>query len=840
MLASIFRRMVIVLSVLVLGIYLLLWLLSPWLIKSQSAPLLESLKFKLTESTQIRFNPFTFTLSLKDSGLESLDGSESYLNIDYGEINLNAFALADKVISFEEISLADANLTITRGQDSLVIVGFPVLGKEDQQEEEPAPEADSDLEWRIEVSKLLIEQLKGQINDHGIAHEAQLKQLRIQDVALGMREQEGELSLEANINDALVSSRIAFSLSRETGTVATRVEIENFNPDALVYLSDGAITRAEARVSLKVESEITLKQEGLRVQWQQLALQIEDLNTQADAAQLQSTELTLEIPAGQVAVDYGTQPGLEVRADELLLRISGIEARSQGLSLTLPEASLQMQNNHAALDKGKLAQLDSRATLQLSQLALANATNDSQILSTATLVTDPVEITLDDNAQPQASTTNITLTDLVLSQQAGADEALPALFKSGGIDLKGLHINAQAGHLDQLTLKPFQAAILVAPDKSVRNLVVPERTAANEQNAATAQTTPKEQDAQATDYAFSLGQFSLQGESELFIEDQSVQPVFRETFYLSKAETGALDSTNKQQTTPFSLAFKAGKYAQGNGQGDIALFSDKLNMNLEASIKEFPVPKISPYVRQAAGLDLLSGQFDNVINLTIRENEIEGLSELNLRGLEVESATDVKQGDLSEHSFIPLSLALGALKDSDGNIEMEVPLSGNVNDPDFGLKGFLYLVSQKAAMAAAESYVINTFVPYANIVSLTRMAGEYALKVRIEDLVYSEGQVALDDSQQDFIDGFVALLEQKPKLQVKVCPIATLGDLKDDSADMEQPDVISKLQAIAQQRGEQFKDLVVRKSGVASSRLLVCQEKIDGREDGRPRIEFSI
>ena len=117
---------------------------------------------------------------------------------------------------------------------------------------------------------------------------------------------------------------------------------------------------------------------------------------------------------------------------------------------------------------------------------------------------------------------------------------------------------------------------------------------------------------------------------------------------------------------------------------------------------------------------------------------------------------------------MPLNIALGMLMDGDGNLELGVPLSGKTSDPSFGLSSFIALVTQKAAMSAAESYVMKTFVPYANIVSIAKSAGEFLLKVRFEDLPYEINQVTPNVSQQAYLDPFIALMQDKNRYTSKI------------------------------------------------------------------------
>ena len=100
--------------------------------------------------------------------------------------------------------------------------------------------------------------------------------------------------------------------------------------------------------------------------------------------------------------------------------------------------------------------------------------------------------------------------------------------------------------------------------------------------------------------------------------------------------------------TPFSSLVKVGKYGSVEASGQVTAFSEKLNLDLNTSIRELALPKISPYLRDAAGIDILAGQFDLDNQVKIVEDELDGESTLILRGIEVESAKDVKKGNLSE------------------------------------------------------------------------------------------------------------------------------------------------------------------------------------------------
>jgi hypothetical protein len=310
-----------------------------------------------------------------------------------------------------------------------------------------------------------------------------------------------------------------------------------------------------------------------------------------------------------------------------------------------------------------------------------------------------------------------------------------------------------------------------------------------------------------------------------------------------------LDSEQNNQS-PFVLKARSNKYAKIDLQGYITPFTEKINFHVEGDLTELSLPAVSSYIRDSLGFELKSGHLDTKINITAKGSVLEGETLVVLRGLETSAAKNVDVGDIKQQTPIPLNLALSMLKDKRGNIKLKVPMSGSVDDPSFGAESFIILVTKKAAMLQARSYLLRSFVPYADVISIAISAGDMMLKVHFEDLVFQPAQVDIDKTQQVYIDQFIALMKEKPKAQVKVCGLAIPADITvagsaiADNKPLNSPGLSgaheSMLRSIAKQREENFKAYVVTKGEIASSRLLLCNPEVDLAEGALPRIKISI
>ena len=824
----------IALCALVLAVFCLTWLLSPYVIKSQSNDLLSELNYHLSDDSHIRFNPFSFTLSVQDLALQHLESPHVLASIKTGHINVDTFALARNTILFDSILFDGIQLELARTPELFNVAGYAIPLAEtvaDSNDTEELP-AEDDLDqqegddWFVEIATFKLDNVLTDLDDNGQPHQIKLDDITLSNILAGLNQQKGHFALKATINDTKVATKINFDLNESLGAVHLEFKLEHLNPGAFAYLAGDAIDALSSNISLSFKQSVTLHEQGISSEVNDLILSVDALNT--------------------------TLQGVNITNDKLVTKIDKLQLNIESVD-----------------DKQVITKLDAGIEVTVDNTRIYPSESKDLLFAVDRLATKNAALSLHDdltgNAQPTLSLEQLVISNITASQKVANNkesDQTPALFSSSELLINTLFAHAGALSIKSIALAPFSSTVWLDESKAMTNLVLPSPVISDTVNTSQENTTnenkadenktntdntadsggsvdPENSHEQAP-FVVQLGDFRVTGESSFAIRDRSVSPEFEDLFHIQAFDLGAIDNSRPELATPFASEFKTGKYSKASVTGETKLFTEKVNLTLDSKLTEFSLPKVSPYVRTAAGFDLVSGQFDNITKINIVDDEIAGESVLMLRGIDLSSADDVKTGDLTEHSFIPLNLAMGALKDGDGNIEMEIPLSGNVNDPDFGLNGFIALIAQKAALSASESYLINTFVPYANVVSLTKMVGSYALKVRIDDLEYQTGQTEIKDIQEAFIGALVSLLNEKPDLQIKICAMAHSTDIVSHTPDLKNEKDILALKTIANTRGQVFKDYLIEHAQIASARLLLCQAKIDADMDNKPRIEFEI
>ena len=299
-----------------------------------------------------------------------------------------------------------------------------------------------------------------------------------------------------------------------------------------------------------------------------------------------------------------------------------------------------------------------------------------------------------------------------------------------------------------------------------------------------------------------------------------------------------LNTQKKDQATVLALKARNGKYA--TLQSDITVWplADKLTMKSDLIIREAELPPYSSYIASVLGYQIDSGQLDLDLKLNSDSGVLNGSSHILLREFDLggrqDSSTVIKAG------AVPLNIAVSVLKDSDNNIDLDIPLSGDIENPAFGWQDFLLLPVRKALFSASSTYLMQTFVPYANVISIAQFAGDQLLKIRVEPLVFEAEDDQLNDSQDAFLKQLVALMKDKKDSQLKACGVASYLDLGLEkppvSIDNDTKEMASNL---AQKRADHLKDYLV-KEGISSSRIFLCSPEVDLSKNSKPRVELNF
>jgi len=811
-LLTFFKRMTIWLGLIILGIYLAVWAFSPTVANWQINKQLKPFQLKLNDDATIRFNPFILKLSLDKVELTA-NGSEQVLaSMLSAAIDINAFALFANEIAFERVEFVDLLVKVQRSESDIVFAGFKLPNEAESSQKigpeisELAPDDKSasktDKGWSLSADKIDFNQVIFSIDNLKNHHEIVINHLNLARLNLSQIAQKMTLDLNALIDGAPL--KINGRLKNEVvgGEIDLTVDLQRLQLAKESYWLKPMVNQISGQLDLSFQQSLRFKGSEVKVLMPSAKLSITDFNVSALGLEIANQSLSNQLSDVVVAISPGNSPQIS----------AGYSFNSQQTDVTDNES-------------GDLL-------LSIAQLNLASS-----------------KISLDKQLTPNIEFEELSIDNiiafrkLVKTQQKTEISSEPAFAEIHQLMVKDFALADQHLSLSVIEIQRFIGNVILDKNKQLANLVLPDLKTQNKPVVAVEnnQKEPhKQSQEQPQALTFSLDKLIFSGDSQLTFKDKSISPEFLQKIQINTLSVENIDNRKPDNVSNIKLEVKIDEYASAKIIGSIQPFTEKINLDVVSTVKEFSLPEVSPYLKATLGFDLLSGQFDTDIKLKIVEDMIKGESHIAVRGLEISTAESGEVNTLKGQSSMPLNSALNMLKDDKGNLTLDVPLNGDVSNPEFGISGFIGLITKKAIMSAAESYLINTFVPYANVISVVRIAGEYMLKVSFENLNYSPTIVDIQPEQLAFVDQFIKLLKDKPDTQVKICAIAVPTELTGQVNDLEDGKLLEQLKQISYQRGQAFKAWVVEKGAIDSSRLLLCQPQIDKTKEAKPRIEFEV
>jgi len=282
----------------------------------------------------------------------------------------------------------------------------------------------------------------------------------------------------------------------------------------------------------------------------------------------------------------------------------------------------------------------------------------------------------------------------------------------------------------------------------------------------------------------SIGRLALMDRGGIQIMDASVVPAVDFKLALEKLDLKNLDTGNNQRRSELRLKARINEFTELDLSGWATPFRRKPDFDLKLSLKGLELPRFSPYVARAAGMNVDSGQLNLDMVAIGKRAALDVMLDVNLRNLELGVQSPEAAKKLSEAVGMPVQTAIGLLQDSDKAINLKIPVGGTITKPEVDLSD--------AVEKAVGGALVSLFPPTA-IASMLMSASKG--DVTFAPIPFRVGSAMLDTAGKITARNLAQLLARRPKLSLRVCGRATRGDVEQYKAQiLEQQQLIQKLE----------------------------------------------
>lgn len=246
-------------------------------------------------------------------------------------------------------------------------------------------------------------------------------------------------------------------------------------------------------------------------------------------------------------------------------------------------------------------------------------------------------------------------------------------------------------------------------------------------------------------------------------EDYAPTSPFR--FALSDIALAADRITTEQDTGRIILSATLNE--SGKLSGSAAFSSaDPRNMRIDLEVAGLRLANLDPYVRWYAAHPMEDGLLAYRTTTVVRGGALDSRNALRIDRLRFGRKVEVHDSDIY---VLPLRLAAALLKDVRGVVELDVPVRGDLNDPQLRIWPIVWQVLRNLVVKA----VTAPGRLLARAVSGTQ--GEDLDELRLDPL-----QVAPEEQQARALQTLVKALTAKPELRVDLVPLV------DDRAEIQE------------------------------------------------------
>jgi len=464
------------------------------------------------------------------------------------------------------------------------------------------------------------------------------------------------------------------------------------------------------------------------------------------------------------------------------LRIEGLDLKADNLSSQLDQTSkLSLQ---ATLNKNGKLSVTGQAAPQLKTVDLALDAQNLPIAPFQTYFTDYLNVTLASGTLSTkgklALTPPINKQALALQYNGSASlnnfRVLDKLTSSDFLRWRTLNlqgVNAKIGGkplvtLEKIALSDFYArAILsdqgklnlqdiVVSKEAPRSSVTAPETGADKPSTTVAKTTtstapvtPAAPDPNAP--VIRIGQTVLQS-GNINFTDNFVKPNYTVNMTGMGGTIGSIAS-DKPQPATIDLRGKVDNDAPLQISGALNPLFKPMFLDIKASANGVQLPRLTPYSAKYAGYPITKGKLSMDVQYKIENDKLVAQNDVR-----IEQLTFGDHVDGPNVTKLPVMLAVSLLKDRDGTINLNLPISGSLSDPQFSIGGIIMRVFVNLIVKAVTS-------PFALISS---MFGSGGGDTELSYIEFEPGSSEITADIRKKLDTLGYALHQRPALKIDV------------------------------------------------------------------------
>ena len=327
-----------------------------------------------------------------------------------------------------------------------------------------------------------------------------------------------------------------------------------------------------------------------------------------------------------------------------------------------------------------------------------------------------------------------------------------------------------------IAIKPY-ADIIISADRSVNIRTILTKSDQSTSTAGTESTPKKARSAPSHPLLVTIGSVKMSGGSAHFA-DFSVKPIVDTGIYGLKGTIKGL-SSKEEARADVALQGEVDKYAPVTIAGQINPLSHNAFTDLNVSFKNVELTTLSPYSTKFAGYPIVKGKMSMDLHYKLEHHQLEANN-----NVLIDQLTLGEKINSPDATSLPVKLAIALLKDRHGRIDIDLPVKGDLSNPEFEYGKLIWNVLTNLITKIVAS-------PFTLMAKLVGGSGD-----ELSEVAFPVGSAEIVPDKLARLKALAKSLEERPELQLEVSGIA---DPAADSAALSESKLQNELEALKQE-----------------------------------------
>lgn len=268
--------------------------------------------------------------------------------------------------------------------------------------------------------------------------------------------------------------------------------------------------------------------------------------------------------------------------------------------------------------------------------------------------------------------------------------------------------------------------------------------------------------------------------------DRTTQPPFSQD--ISKLAVTVKDLSNKKsQRANLLVQALIGGDSALDVRGDLSAIGAPTYVDMVGELKKVALPAANPYMDGMIGWIIRRGELTTKLEYKIEQDKLDAKNDILVGNLRVAPAKE--SDEVKKRIGLPLGLIVALLKDGDGNIHVNVPITGTLTDKQFDFSDAIW--------TAVRNVIVNILkAPFRAIGGLFT-SGDKIDEIKVDPVVFAAGSAVLSPELERQTVRVADFLRHSPYVSLSLTSVTSPADVET----LKERAVAARLQKFQQEQG---------------------------------------